>query len=138
VRVVNATAFDSPNVQRRRIVVPGLVTEADIVQAREDYGEGSPVWQSRILGQFPDSLEDTIIALRLVEAAGLREPNMEGEVVIGADIACGGSDSTVLVARRGVNIFAAEEYNQIDTMESARCLAKFAASWAPLGFRRMS
>ncbi len=119
------SAFDSPNVQQKRIVVPGLVTQADIVQAREDYGEDSPVWQSRILGQFPDRLDNTIIALRLVEEAGLREPKLEGDVVIGADIARGGSDSTVFVARRGMNAFAAEEYHKIDTMESAGRLAKF-------------
>jgi phage terminase large subunit len=119
------SAFDTPNVQQKRIVIPGLVTGDDVEQARIDYGEGSPLWQARILGQFPDRLDDTMIAIRWVEEAAERRPDLEGEIVVGADIARGGSDSTVFIARQGMNAFASEEHNQKDTMESTGLLATF-------------
>jgi hypothetical protein len=119
------SAFDTPNIKRGRIVVPGLVTAADIEQARIDYGEGSSLFQARILGQFPDRLDDTMIPIRWVEEAGDRQPPKVGEVVVGADIARGGNDSTVFVARCGMNAFAGVEYNGIDTMESTARLAAF-------------
>ena len=119
------SAFDTPNLKEQRIVIPGLVTEADVAQARIDYGKGSPLWQARILGQFPDLLDDTMIAIRWVEEAGERVPEREGEIVVGADIARGGSDSTVFVARRGMNAFASEEHHQSDTMQSTALLVKF-------------
>jgi phage terminase large subunit len=119
------SAFDTPNVTQGRIVTPGLVTRADIEQARIDYGDGSSVYQARVLGQFPDRLDDTMIPIRWVEEAGEREPPREGEVVIGADIARGGNDSTVFVARCGMNAFVGEEYKGIDTMESSGRLLTF-------------
>jgi phage terminase large subunit len=119
------SALDTPNLKQNRIVVPGLVTAADVEQGRIDYGEGSPLWQSRILGQFPDRLDDTLIPIAWVEAAGEREPGRGGEVVVGADFARGGSDSTVFVARHGMNLFAAEEHNQKNTMEAAGLLVQF-------------
>lgn len=119
------SAFDTPNIKQGRIVVPGLVTGADIDQARIDYGEGSSLFQARILGQFPDRLDDTIIPIRSVEEAGEQQPPMVGEVVVGADIARGGNDSTVFVARCGMNAFAGVEYKGIDTMESTARLAAF-------------
>src|SRR5262249_42731632 len=63
------SAFDTPNVLERRVVVPGMVTLEDIERARLDYGEGSPQWEARILGQFPTQLDDTMIALASLEKA---------------------------------------------------------------------
>jgi hypothetical protein len=119
------SAFDTPNLKEGGIVVPGLVTAADIEQARIDYGEGSSLYQARVLGQFPNRLDDTMIPIRSVEEAGERQPPLVGEVVVGADIARGGNDSTVFVARCGMNAFAAVEYRGIDTMESTARLAAF-------------
>lgn len=119
------SAFDTPNLKQNRIVVPGLVTVADVDQGRIDYGEGSPLWQARVLGQFPDRLDDTLIPIAWVERAGEREPARAGEIVVGADFARGGSDSTVFVARHGLNLFAGEEYNQKNTMEAAGLLVQF-------------
>src|SRR5271170_4543998 len=121
----HVSALDTPNLKLNRIVVPGLVTAADVEQGRIDYGEGSPLWQARILGQFPDRLDDTLIPIAWVEAAGEREPERSGEVVVGADFARGGSDSTVFVARQGMNLFIGEEHNQKNTMEAAGLLVQF-------------
>jgi phage terminase large subunit len=119
------SAFETPNLQGNGIVVPGLVTARDIEDAREDWGEGSFLWQARILGQFPDKVEDTLISLSWVEAAGHEEPLREGPVEVAADIARYGGDSTVFVARQGGCAFHGVEYSQQSTMETAGKLVKY-------------
>ena len=70
-----------------------------------------------------------MIAIRWVEEAGERVPERDGEIVVGADIARGGSDSTVFVARRGMNAFASEEHHQSDTMQSTALLVMFCTKY---------
>jgi hypothetical protein len=127
------SAFESPNVKEGKLVLPGLATLQDIEQARIDYGEGSPVFQARIEGRFPTQSEDAMISLDSLEQAGEREPPKQGEVVVGADIARYGKDSTVFVARHGMNLFDSEEFNQIGTMEVAGHLAAFCRKVVPEG-----
>lgn len=120
------SAFDTPNLQGQGVVIPGLVTEEDIEDSRQDWGEGSFLWQSRILGQFPTQLTDTLIAITWVETAANQEFEPEGDVEVGADIARYGGDETVFVARAGPCAFAAEAYQKQDTMETAGRLVAFA------------
>jgi phage terminase large subunit len=120
------SAFDTPNLQGDGIVVPGLVTAQDIDNAREDWGEGSFLWQSRILGQFPTKLENTLISLAWVESAGQENPPREGAVEVAADVARYGNDSTVFVARQGANCFDGHEHSQMSTMETAGKLIDYA------------
>ncbi len=119
------SAFETPNLQGQGVVVPGLITEQDLEDAREDWGEGSFLWQARILGRFPDKVEDTLISLSWLEAAANEEPERVGPVEVAADIARYGSDSTVFVARQGMNAFAGVEYSQLSTMETAGRLVNF-------------
>lgn len=119
------SAFDTPNLQGLGVVVPGLVTEEDIEDARNDWGEGSFLWQARILGQFPDQVEDTLIALSWVERAAQEEFERDGFIEVAADIARYGADSTVFVARDGAYVFAGEEHSQKSTMETTGLLVRF-------------
>lgn len=119
------SAFETPNLQGKGIVIPGLITEQDIEDAREDWGEGSFLWQSRILGIFPDKVEDTLISLSWVEAAANQDFEPEGPVEVACDVARYGSDSTVFVARRGPLLIAGEEHTQLSTMETAGRLIDF-------------
>ncbi|MBE3576892.1 MAG: hypothetical protein IMX00_04300 [Limnochordales bacterium] len=120
------SAFDTPNLQGRGVVIPGLVTPEDVESARQDWGEGSFLWQSRILGQFPTQLTDTLIAITWVEIAANQDYQPEGDVEVGADIARYGSDETVFVARAGACAFAAESHQKQDTMETVGRLLAFA------------
>lgn len=119
------SAFETPNLQGRGIVIPGLITVQDIEDAREDWGEGSFLWQARILGRFPDKVEDTLISLSWVETAANLEFEPTGEVEVAADIARYGGDLTVFVAKQGPVAFAAEEYSQQDTMTTVGRLVQF-------------
>ncbi len=54
---IGISAFETPDLQRpaREPNIPGLVTKAWVQQARRTWGENSPTYQARVLGQFPES-----------------------------------------------------------------------------------
>ncbi len=126
------SAFETPNVVAGEIVTPGLICAEDIEDAREDWGEESPIYQARILGQFPQQLEDTLIAISWVEVAGaeteLRPEDRGKPVEVGADIARFGSDESVFVARRGGFAFDIDTVSKFDLMEVTGRLLNFARS----------
>jgi hypothetical protein len=135
---MHISAFDTPNVLAGKAIVPGLVTLEDIENAREDWGEDSPLWTSRILGQFPDTMENTLITISMVTNAGQGEwtpaemagidPDEPEE--IGADLARYGSDESVFVCRRGIiahdmEAFGAEALGSTGIMTAAGRLKNF-------------
>ncbi len=68
----------------------------------EKYGEGSNIYQVRVLGEFPTQEADQFIPLGLIEAAVARDgSNGAGPAVWGVDPAYLGGDETVLVKRVG-------------------------------------
>lgn len=116
----NISAFDTPNLQAGKVKIPGLVTASDVEDAKDDWGEVSPLYTARVLGQFPESMEDTLISLMHVEQAAQGEwpqPEIdqidpEEPVEIGMDAARYGTDKNVIIARRGRIAFAAEEFGR--------------------------
>ena len=82
----------------------------------KQYGEDSDVVRVRVLGEFPKTEADGLIALELVEAAMVREPVYCGDLVIGVDVARFGDDETVLCARKGNAVVALERYRKADLM----------------------
>jgi hypothetical protein len=51
---VRISALEHPNVLQQREVVPGAVTQEFIDLMAQEYGVGSGVYQSRVMGEFPD------------------------------------------------------------------------------------
>lgn len=139
----NISAMDTPNLQGQGIVVPGLITAQDVEDAKADWGEDSPLYVSRILGRFPDAVDDTLILLSVATAAGqgwdLTDPEVIAEmdtidrnepVEIGADLARYGADLSVYVARRGrlafdVDAFGAGALGRTGLMTATGRLVQF-------------
>jgi phage terminase large subunit len=81
---------------------PAHVADPDWVEAKRiDWGEDGPIWQSRILGQFPQAAEDAVIPFEAVEAACAEErlnyvrPDPDDRAWA-MDIARGGDDSALV------------------------------------------
>lgn len=68
-----------------------------------EWGPGHPLWESRVLGNFPLQSEDALLSLTWLEQAKLRTEG-EREVWAGVDVAGPGESETVLCVRRGPRI----------------------------------
>ena len=92
---ITISAYDTPNVQAGRDIVPGLVTVEDIAKLAADWGEDSPDFKSTVLAQFAGR-SDGLIRLALLHAASAPAVYEGGPVRCGLDVAGPGDDETVL------------------------------------------
>ena len=113
------SAYDTP---------PEIIRREWIEEKRRDWGEESPLYQVRVLGNFPPQAEGSLIALAWAEAAQQAELALEAEqpLEIGVDMAAGGGDECVLYARRGKKVIAWDYWHNPDTMASAGRIASYA------------
>jgi len=124
-----------------------LLPPAWAAEREREWGAESPIYQVRVLGEFPTEGDDVLIPLAWCTAAQERgvhaKPLSEfsssssssspettklvtDSVEIGADIARFGSDESVAYARRAELVFAAAYWRGQDTMTSAARIAALA------------
>ena len=128
---ITISALDSPNVQEGRTVIPGLTSARWVEERRETWGEDNPIYRARVLGEFPDQAEDTLISLSDVEAAAQRWAEGQAEyagdgsdeVVLAVDVARFGSDRSVILRRRGSRVMDVRTFRNMDTMQLAGWVA---------------
>lgn len=120
VHKITISAFDTPNVQEGRQVIPGLITKQDVERIRTYYGEDSDVYRVRVLGEFPKADVDTLISVDEVAKAMDRESKVlpQFEKKMGVDVARFGDDRTVIVVRQMEAVIRKEVYSGIDTMQT--------------------
>ena len=114
---ITISAFDTPNLQGLTLEQllemseeeldrnprPYLITRRWVKEKYSEWGPGNPLWDSRVLGNFPLQSEDALLSLTWLEQAKLREAG-DGETFAGLDVAGPGKDETVLCVRRGPKI----------------------------------
>ena len=98
----------------------GLATPKWAQGIADRRGENSAEYQFRVLGEFPNEADDTLIALRLIEAAVDREVYEIGgdDVVMGVDVARFGNDQTVAIVRRGSEVLDITSFGKSDLMQT--------------------
>lgn len=129
----NISAYDSPNVKAKSVIIPGIA-DLDWIQEREkEWGRGHPAFKSRVMGEFPVEGDDTLISLFDVEQAINRRVQVAlGEpVVMGVDVARYGSDRTVIVLRQGNKILSIESHSKESLMETVGRILQAAATVTP-------
>jgi len=129
---ITISALDSPNVLAGKVVIPGLTSGQWVEEHLETWGEDNPIYRARVLGEFPDQAEDTLIKLSDIETASRREPRAgvpdAGEaattgstdapdVVLAVDVARFGSDRSVILRRRGDQVEEIRTFHKLDTMQ---------------------
>jgi phage terminase large subunit len=87
---------------------PYLVTRRWVYEKFWEWGEESPLWQSRVLGSFPEQAEDSLIPLTWLEVARETiEVPAHHRVTVGIDVAgSDGGDETVVAVQAAGNILA--------------------------------
>ncbi len=98
---LHISCLESPNVVARRCVIPGLVTQEWVEEQGRQWGVSSPIYRSRVLGEFPQSPHDALIPDAWIEAALRRAlpPAGRTPMRLGVDVARHGDDRTALILR---------------------------------------
>ena len=149
-KTFHISAFDTPNFTAAGITTedietgawaektqgetpyPRLITPAWVADRYAAWGPGSSPYQVRVMGNFPEQGEDTLIPLLWIELAMERwEETEPGEPVqIGVDVAAFGSDKTVIAVRRGRKVEHLNVYSQKSTRETAGLAKRIASEYS--------
>jgi hypothetical protein len=127
-RVLPVSAFDCPNLRPGAAPLPWGVTREWVEEMRRRWGEDSVVFQTKVLGRFPQTASDTLLSIAEVERAISRMPPQETRerASIGVDVARFGSDQTVIFVVRGSGVAAVEAISGQDTMRTAGSVIRLA------------
>jgi len=121
------SAFDVPDPPPAK----GLTTRDAIERRRELLGpsyETHPMWQSNILGDFPDEGERCLFPMSLIEAGEDLQPGAGGRHM-GVDVARFGSDASVATAVIEGRVRGQHEWRKADTMTTAATVIRLAEEW---------
>lgn len=103
-------------------IAEGRISRQWVEDRRAQWGEAT-VFQNRVLGEFSDSSEESVVPLSWVERAIERwhacEGKGEGAVYLGVDPAYKGEDRTAIARLRGRVFEELETFAKKDTMETA-------------------
>jgi hypothetical protein len=94
-----------------------LVDEKYPLQMAERYGIDSAVYRVRVLGEFPETSDDTLIPLSWLEESVDRDIDSPlSDKIAGLDVARFGDDATALLIRQGGKILSIDKWYNLDTM----------------------
>ncbi len=126
---ITISAFDTPAFTDEAVpdtVLRRLVARSWVETAAKRWGEASPLYQVRVLGEFPSTSDDTVCPLADVEAAQRQHVEPGSPVVVTCDPARFGSDETVIAVRRGDRVRIAATHRKRDLMETAGWILRVA------------
>lgn len=125
------SAFDAPAFTDEDVpdhVRSSVVNHSYVDEKIERWGEQSPLYRVKVLGEFVDA-EDSLIPLSWVQAAnrrwvewndnydGIHEPR--GRKVFGVDVAWEGDDKTAIATRQGDVVLSVETFSKLDTTQTS-------------------
>jgi hypothetical protein len=117
------SCYDSPAIKDPD-KYPGLTTLKWIEERKEDWGEKSPLFLSRVLGEFPIEGEDTLIPLAWCEEAVRRWTKrddackLNDRIFFGLDVARYGLNETVLIVAHPNRMLYKKTLHGKDLMEA--------------------
>ncbi|MEZ4411841.1 MAG: hypothetical protein R2910_02485 [Gemmatimonadales bacterium] len=111
-----------------------LVSEAWCEARAREWGVGSPLYESRVLGRFADAGDGVLFPLSMLEAAVGRElPDAaEASVVLGVDVARSvNGDANCVAACRGGKLVGLHLWREPDAMKTVARVAHLVAQYGP-------
>lgn len=121
-KVIKISAFDTPNFTGEEVspeLSEVLVSQMWVNDRRRDWGEGSPIWISKVEGEFPDISDEYLFPPSLIKK--MHETDLPGleRGRYGLDIARFGTDKSVMYRNRGGQIRLQAEWFKQDTEDTA-------------------
>jgi hypothetical protein len=104
--VISIDVFETPNFTGEEIpddLVDLMPSPIWVEERRRRWGEGSPMWESRVRGRFPKTATDTLISPDLILQAQMRDLSHTalGSGRYGVDVARSGNDESTIYRKRG-------------------------------------
>jgi hypothetical protein len=124
------SAFDTPAFTGEEVeqdLLDVLVSKEWVEERKIRWGEASPTYISKVLGQFPEIGEDTLIQPSWIKAAEINDLSgaaMKKKGQYGGDIARYGSDKTVIYRNRAGMIRKVHESAKKSTVSTAGAVRK--------------
>ncbi|MGI5223517.1 hypothetical protein [Actinoallomurus sp. CA-142502] len=119
--VIRISAFDTPNFTGEAVpeaLRPLLLAPEWEEDKRRRWGEKSPRYIAKVLGDFPEIGDDTLISPRWIEAAQARALDPGPHSVLSVDVARFGSDRTILALARGPVVRIVGDHAKLRTTET--------------------
>ncbi len=128
---VSISCLEHPNVVEGKEIIQGMVTREWVEDKKKRWGEESPLYVSRVLGEFPEGAGDALIPIALVDRAKVNVlHNTDGlPVEAGLDIADGGGDESVFTVKRGGKVLAQVFWSNMDTMGTCGRAVQLCNEW---------
>lgn len=118
---ISISAKEAIEWQNKNGVIPGLVNQQWVDERRSEWGEKSPLWQSRVLGEFPQEGTDTLVHLNWMDFCRTNILDEEDDAlsITACDVARYGEDKTVFIDRKGHTFELVEIKEKIPTTQTA-------------------
>jgi hypothetical protein len=119
--VIGISAFDTPNFTDEVVpnsLRPLLLDPEWVEDKKRRWGVESPRYLSKVLGEFPEVGDDTLISPALIEAAQRRTLDPGTEIRLGVDVARYGSDQTIIMRAEGPVVRTIGAYSKQSTTET--------------------
>lgn len=123
--VIKISAFDTPAFTGEAVpdyLLDLLISREWVEERKKRWGERSPIYISKVLGEFPEVTDDTLLTPRMIREAQERDTR---ELVrahrgrLGVDVARFGDDKTALYRAQGGRVRRIKVLHKADTMETA-------------------
>lgn len=135
------SAEDTPNVKAGYEVIPGMISRAWVEDRKRVWGEDSPLYRSKVLAEFPDSSDDSLVPLSwwdianhthdaLMEAhAANPSAGWVGDSHLGLDVARFGPDTTMAARAYAAGVRDLHRFRKASIPDTA--------DWAVALFRQL-
>lgn len=123
--IIQIGAYDTPAFTGEEVpdqLLDLLISPEWVEERKRRWGEKSPIFISKVLGQFPEISDDTLISPRMIKEAQLRDLSEEVKEYtpqLGVDVARFGDDFTAVYRARGGRVRYVRTMHKADTVETA-------------------
>lgn len=127
--VIQVSAFDTPAFTGEPVstdLLEVLVSSRWVQEREQRWGAGTPLYVSKVLGEFPDEAEDTLITSAMVRQAQELDLSDQafGGPAFGVDVARSGSDESVIYSNRDGIVRREHAARGQDTMRTTGQVAR--------------
>jgi hypothetical protein len=127
--VISISAFDTPAFTDEEVpedLYDLLVSQQWVEERKKRWGMKSPVYISKVLGEFPDITDDTLLTPRMLREAQLNDihPAWNEDPTYGFDISRFGDAESVAARQMGGRVRIVDQWELAATTTSAHKIAK--------------